>query len=188
MAAVVRTPSENAVDNIKQWMRAKGIGQQELADRLTRIDSSPDDPENKTVWHRRTVDRLLKGQRRIDLNEVYSIALALDVTVGMILFPDAPEGASSGVFLIGGMPPVGNWEMTAMLAKPAEVVSQPSVGIGGWDTDEPLTWVRKPSATDHALQVLKSAYEAAHPGIDMSDASGGDVLRWAEEQGAEVDP
>jgi transcriptional regulator with XRE-family HTH domain len=179
----------NAVDNIERWMRAKGIGQQELADRLTRFDSSPeDDSESESVWHRRTVNRLLNGQRRIDLDEVYSIALALDVTVGMILFPDAPEDSNSGVFRIGGMPPVGNWEMTAMLAKPAEVVSQPSIGIGGWDTDEPLTWVRKPSATDQALQVLKSAYEAAHPGIDISEAPAGDVLKWAEEQGAEVDP
>lgn len=186
MTEHARTPSENAVDNIRRWMQAKGISQQELADRLTRIDSESDvNPQN--VWHRRSINRLLNGKRRIDLDEVYSIALALEVTVGVILFPELVEGSDSDLFGIGGMPLVGDWEMKAMLAKPADMMSRPRIGVEGWATDAPLAWVRKPSVIAEKLNDLRSAYEEAHPGVEIDTVSGGDVLKWAEDQGADTD-
>lgn len=182
-----RTPSRNAVDNIKLWMDAKGIGQRELAERLTRIDRPQGtDSDSSKTWHRRSINRLLNQQRRIDVDELYSIALALEVTVGMILSPDVPNESASSPFRIGALPSVGDWEMTALLATPAEVMSQSRIGLAGWDTDAPLTWVRKSSAVAEAMEDLRRAYEAAHPGIDIDDASGGDVLRWAKDQGDEV--
>ena len=84
------------------------------------------------------------------------------------------------------MPSIGEWEMTALLARPTEVMSRPRVGVEGWDSDGPLTWVRKPSAMVEAVDGLRRAYEEAHPSIDMSEVDGGDVMRWAEEQGDEV--
>jgi transcriptional regulator with XRE-family HTH domain len=177
-----------AVDNIKRWMHVKGFSQQDLADRLTKVDSAPgSDPEFTRVWHRRSINRLLNGKRRIDLDDLYSIAVALDVTPVVILYPEPAEGTDSDLYRIGGMPPIGVWEMTALLAKPAEVISRPGVSVEGWDTDAPLVWIRKPSVITEKLNDLRSAYEEAHPGVEIATVSGGDILQWAEDQGADTD-
>jgi len=178
----------NAADNIKRWMRVKRISQQDLADRLTKIDREPgSDPESRRVWHRRSINRILNGQRRIDLNDLYSIAIALDVTAATILYPEPAEGTDSELFQIGGMPPIGDWEMTALLATPADMMSRPRIGVEEWDTDAPLVWVRKPSVIAEKLNDLKSAYEEAHPSAEIDTVSGGDILKWAEDQGAVED-
>jgi hypothetical protein len=187
MSDQARTPSRNVVDNINRWMKAKGIGQQALTERLTRIDQVHGTAsESSKTWHRRSINRLLNQQRRINIDELYSIALALEVNVGMLLFPEVPDDAESDRFQIGGLPSVGEWEMAAMLAKPAEVMSRPRVGVEGWDSDGPLVWIRKPSAMVEAVEGLRRAYEEAHPGISIDEVRGGDVLKWAEDQGAEV--
>jgi transcriptional regulator with XRE-family HTH domain len=188
LTSEARTPSMNAVDNIKRWLSVKGFSQQDLADRLTKLDSTPgSDPEFTRVWHRRSINRLLNGKRRIDLDDLFSISIALDVTPVMILFPEPVEGTDSDLYRIGGMPPIGNWEMTALLAKPADVMSRPRIGVEGWDTDAPLVWVRKPSVIAEKLNDLKSAYEEAHPGVEIDKVRGGDILQWAEDEGARKD-
>ena len=182
-----RTPAENAVGNITRWMRAKGIGQQNLADRLTRIDRDLlASPGSTKSWHRRSINRLLNGQRRVDIDELYSIALALGVNVGMLLFPATQGESDSDLFRIGGLAPIGEWEMTALLARPTEVMSRPRIGVEGWESDGPLIWVRKPSAIAEALEGLRRAFEDAHPGVDIDEVNANDVLQWAEEQGAEM--
>jgi hypothetical protein len=182
-----RTPSENAVDNIKRWMTSGGIGQKQLADRLTRFEQdSAASPGSPRTWHRRSVNRLLNHKRRIDIDELYSISLVLGANVGMLLFPEPQDKPDSDRFRIGGMPSVGEWEMTALLARPTEVMSRPRIGVEGWDSDGPLTWVRKPSAMAEAVEGLRKAYEEAHPDINIDKVRGGDVLQWARDQGAEV--
>jgi transcriptional regulator with XRE-family HTH domain len=187
MGGKARTPSENAVDNIKRWMTSRGIGQQELANRLTKFEEdAAASPGSTRTWQRRSINRLLNHQRRIDIDELYAIALVLGANVGMLLFPEPQDKSDSDRFQIGGMPSIGEWEMTALLARPTEVMSRPRIGVEGWDSDGPLTWVRKPSATAEAVERLRRAYEEAHPRVDIDEVNSGDVLRWAEEQGADV--
>ena len=75
--------SEQFIENVKMVMEIKGISQQRLTDLLTLFTGK--------LWHRRSVNRMLNNQRRVDVDELSVIAVILECGVEDLL--------STGFFL-----------------------------------------------------------------------------------------
>jgi len=72
------TPNEITARNIATYRRWRGISQEELADRLIRLGHTSS---------RRSVSRLEAGEKQIDIDQVYAVALALETTVDKLITP-----------------------------------------------------------------------------------------------------
>ena len=82
------TPSDVVRENIRVYMRWRNLRQEDLAERMTVIGVGFDKKKGgKTAWYRRTIGQMLNGHRRIDVDELFGLAVALETTVGALLSP-----------------------------------------------------------------------------------------------------
>ena len=192
------TPSDVVAANIRVYMRWRGLTQKGLAQRMTVIGMGLGTQDGgRTMWYQRTIGQILTGHRRIDVNELFGLAVALEVTVGALLSPLIDEIADfDAEYRVGDLESLGFSDFEILVEDLAERESRPRLVLDGWsgeDSPQKLPqWSKKPSpvekAASDAVRDLKSAYEAAHPGIKIETVSASDILQWAEDQRAEPDP
>jgi transcriptional regulator with XRE-family HTH domain len=131
------TPSDVVIENVKVYMRWRDLNQEDLADRMTMIGMGFDKKGGgKTTWHRRTVGQMLNGHRRIDVNELFGLALALETTVGALLSPGVEAFINFDVqYRIGDLEPLPVHRFTTLLESPKEKASRPRLVIGDWSPE-----------------------------------------------------
>src|SRR5437660_426462 len=74
-------PSEIVADNVRRWRKNRGMDQQALADRMAELMG-----EGKKV-DRTTVVRIEAGNRRVDVDDLALLAVALNVPLPVLLLP-----------------------------------------------------------------------------------------------------
>lgn len=79
--AVVAGPSAKRVaDNVAKWRKARQLQQRDLSDKLTEVGR----PMLPTV-----ISKIERGERRIDVDDLVALSLALDVSPLALLLPTA---------------------------------------------------------------------------------------------------
>lgn len=140
-----QTPQQIVVGNMDRFLADwRGMAQDKLALRMRSMGFR---------WHRRTVFEVLRGRRRINIDELYGLALALETTVGALLspligvdFPDRPKGTCQ----IGtGIDPLDPLIFDRLRKLPDMAMYHGDLALTGWpvdDDDESVpTWKRPPS-------------------------------------------
>jgi transcriptional regulator with XRE-family HTH domain len=152
----VLTPSENTVANVKTVMRWRGLHQEDLADRMASLGHE--------AWrHRRTINRMLNNQRRIDIDELFALALALETTAGTLLAPDISKGRIvdfDAAYVISQLDPIREPDFARLVKVASDPLTPPSV-IVDWDrpdAGEPM-WKSNPGFLDRFDSAIRSALE-----------------------------
>lgn len=183
------TPGQLVVRNVKIYMERARLTQTELAERLTAIGVGMERSDGATTrWHRTSIGRLLAGDRRIDVDELFALAVALETTVGALLSPRLLEITEQSSFALGAIEGRLDWESyETLLHSPLERISSEEVGLAGWPSEEgeTLEWVRRPGAIRRALGDAKTRFESDHPGETIEEASAIEVLKYLESLGEE---
>lgn len=79
--AVVAGPtSKRVADNVAKWRKARQLQQRDLSDKLTEVGR----PMLPTV-----ISKIERGERRIDVDDLIALSLALDVSPLALLLPTA---------------------------------------------------------------------------------------------------
>lgn len=169
------TPTDNLILNIKTLMKWRGLSQQAVADAME---------IQGFAWYRKTVNRVIAGERPVRVDELYGLALVLETTVGTLLSPDiASEGAPMEFprqsYGIGVMPPIHADEFAKLLDVPVNKVALPVVGVRGWSPSFLLdgkpqwkSWVTATVMTDLVEVLANSGWKhvdeflAAHPNAE----------------------
>lgn len=94
-------PPEVLKENVEWMMERRRLSQESLALRMQSLGFG---------WYRRTVNRLLRGERRLGFDELLGLALALDTTAGMLTGPSIAESLEGspfdGSYEIGVLPEI----------------------------------------------------------------------------------
>ena len=124
------TPTENVTRNMNSLMTWRNLSHQSVADAMETLGFS---------WWRKTVHRVLAGERQIPVDELYGLALVLDTTVGALLTPDiTSEGGVPDIeiptqqYQIGLMPSIGPETFRKLLDVPDDRVARSDVGVHSW--------------------------------------------------------
>ncbi len=186
------TPSQIVAQNIRRYMKTAGLTQADLAGRLSDIGegmsrTNDEDPG----WHRATLGRLFSGERRISVNELFALALAVETTVAALLTP--PDGAGEpDSFTVGKIPSsFDRSEYLTLLHRPEERVSKDELGLEGWsNTNEDRRrpqWTMRRSAIRRAIEGARGAFERDHPGRSLDDVPAFEVVDYLESLAEEGD-
>ena len=181
------TPSEVVAANIRVYMKWRGLTQKELAERMTLIGMGlATQSGGRTVWHQRTVGQILTGQRRIDVNELFGLAVALEVTVGALLSPTVDEVADfDAEYFIGDLDPLGFRDFEILLKDLSERESRPRLALSDWsggdDSHSMPRWVKKLNPDEQAFLDSLATFEAKHPEFDRDNVSLSEVVRLLNE-------
>jgi transcriptional regulator with XRE-family HTH domain len=171
------TPSEVVLANIQVFMRWRGLTQEDLANRMTsnglRFDKKSG---GRTKWHRRTVGQMLNGERRIDINELLGLAVALETTAGALLSPRIGGVLDIGMrYVIGDLDPIGFNDLLLLLTDPEEKELRPRLVIEQWPTGQEAEsvpkWVDQKALFNEKLAVAIEEFRSSHPeaSTDVSD-------------------
>ena len=178
-------PSELVARNIRTYMRLARITQTELAQRLAATGVGMDKSDGtQPKWHRTSVSRLLAGDRRVDIDELFAVALAVETTVGALLSPDT-QGGDELEFSLGAVEaPFDRDSYVTLLHTPLERVSKEELALEGWldrygDPTRP-TWTKRQSSIRQALQAVQQPFEQDHPGVKIDDIPASKVLDYLE--------
>ena len=76
------TPSQNLIRNIKLFMTWRSLRHPDVARAMNTIGFP---------WHRKTVYRVLGGERPVHMDELYGLALVFETTVSGLLDPATAE-------------------------------------------------------------------------------------------------
>ena len=124
------TPTENVVRNMDSLMTWRSLSHESVAKAMKKLGFS---------WWRKTVHRVLAGERQIPVDELYGLALVLDTTVGALLTPDiTSEGGVPDIeiptqqYQIGLMPSIGPERFRKLLDVPDDRVARSDVGVHSW--------------------------------------------------------
>lgn len=196
-------PSDVVLANVRVYMRWRGLTQKEVAKRMTDIGMGFDKEEGgKTEWHRRTVGQMLSGKRRIDVNELFALAVALETTVPALLSPHIGGIVDFDVeFCIGELDPLRISDFEILLEDPPEKEARPLLVIGAWPTglsdvsptrrkvllamDGPR-WARQRTPFAQKLFDDLEALRVRYPNVDFDRATGAEILALVEEDSQEV--
>jgi transcriptional regulator with XRE-family HTH domain len=74
-----RFPSEIVADNVRDIRAARRLTQADLSERMVVLGCNG--------WHRATASEVERGMRSVSVDELFALALALDVTVSKLLDP-----------------------------------------------------------------------------------------------------
>lgn len=119
-------------------MSWRNLTQAELADRMNRAGAgSETGTGGRTSWYGKTVSNILSGSRRIDVDELYLLANALETTVGALLTPDAADQSEVPAFprktyQIGDLEPLQRESFLALLDVPEPHEQRPEVAVLSW--------------------------------------------------------
>src|SRR5690606_33525703 len=91
--------SEAVAENVRRWRLARGLDQQGLADRLAELGWGAD---------RTTVTRIEKGTRKVTVDELGVLALAVNIPLPLLLLP-VHDGTPVTLTPDGPMEPVNPW-------------------------------------------------------------------------------
>ena len=134
-------------------------------------------------WHRTSVSRLLAGERRVDIDELFAVALAVETTVGALLSPDT-ESDDEGEFSLGQIEdPFDRESYTTLLHTPTERVSKDELALDGWPEEDETTrptWTKRPSSIRQTLEAASHQFEQDHPGASIDDVPASEVLEYLE--------
>jgi transcriptional regulator with XRE-family HTH domain len=98
--------SEVVGDRVRQARGLHGLSQQEVADRMDLLGHR---------WVRQTVARVETADRNLTVDELVSLAAALQTSVGYLLSPRSPaEPLTSEPVDIGGPDPLGGDELSSL--------------------------------------------------------------------------
>jgi hypothetical protein len=118
-------------------------------------------------WDRKTVARVLKGQRRIHVDEVYALAVCLETTATILIAPiDRAEMARNGQtpdIEVGFLRPVLPTTARGLFSdEPTELLKVPPVTVV-WESDNVLPrWkLQDRYGDDEAVHVMASQLDAA---------------------------
>jgi hypothetical protein len=122
------TPTENVIRNMNALMTWRNLSHRSVAETMDTLGFS---------WYRKTVHRVLSGERPIRLEELYGLALVLDTTVGALLAPDITSDGEvpeipGETYQIGAMPPISAERFRKLLDVPADKLARSGVGVHGW--------------------------------------------------------
>jgi hypothetical protein len=125
------TPTENTIRNMDALMTWRSLSHQSVAEAMDVLGYS---------WYRKTVHRVLSGERPIRVDELYGLALVLDTTVGALLAPDITSDGDvkefpGETYRIGAMPPIGAERFRKLLDVPDDKLARSDVGVHGWAPD-----------------------------------------------------
>jgi hypothetical protein len=141
------TPTENVIRNMNALMTWRSLSHQSVADAMDMLGFS---------WYRKTVHRVLSGERPIRVDELYGLALVMDTTVGALLAPDITSDGEvveipGETYRIGLMPPIGAERFRKLLDVPDGKLARSDVGVHGWApsflVDGMPRWKAWPSAS-----------------------------------------
>lgn len=120
---------EAVAQNIEQLRESRNFSYAELSRRLTEL-GRPIAPLGLT--------RIRDGQRRVDVDDVVALALALDVSPSTLLLPPAPDEGANGNALVterGGCYPrrqIWNWLISEAPIDAPESIGLPSRSVVGF--------------------------------------------------------
>ena len=200
------TPSDVVVANVRVYMQWRGLTHEDLADRVTTIGMGFGKKKGgRTVWHRRTVGQMLSGQRRIDVNELFALAVALETTVPALLSPHVGGIVDFDTeYRIGDLDPLAVSDFEILLEDLAEKEVRPRLVLDGWPTVNhelsPMTqkrlkylgqqdgprWARQRSPLAQKLVDDLEELKARHPEFDFDNATALEVIAFAEQDSQEA--
>jgi hypothetical protein len=172
------TPAENLVRNVEAFMTWRGLNQGAVADAMATLGFT---------WYRKTVHRVLGGERPIRVDELYGLAVVFETTVGALLSPDIAAGVTAETmangYRIGKMAPIHSISFLKLLEVPDDRLERAEIGVRSWSPDDFVDdvpqWKPWPFASpDNQLTVMLRAsgwdtlddFLAAHPaGHDVFD-------------------
>ena len=181
------TPSKVVTENIKVYMRWRNLRQEDVAERMTVIGAGFNKKKGgKTAWYRRTVGQMLNGHRRIDVDELFDLAVALETTVGALLSPHVGKIVNfDAAYRIADLVPLSVLDFEILLQDLPERHARPRLVLSGLPTrTDPLGdlhWVKEKNETEQALVVAIDAFKLAHPEIDVDTASGREIFAIIED-------
>jgi hypothetical protein len=125
------SPADVASRNINLLLDARGLSNGRLAQRMRTVGFS---------WDRKTVARVLKGQRRIHVDEVYALAVCLETTATILIAPiDRAEMARHGQtpdIQVGLLRPLLPTTARGLFSdEPTDILRIPPVTVA-WESDK----------------------------------------------------
>ncbi len=165
------TPSEVVLENAEVFMKWRGLTQEDLADRMTWIGMGfKKKGGGRTRWHRRTIGQMLNGERRLDVDELFALAVALETTVGALLSPISGGGLDLGSrYGIGDLDPIGSQDFRLLLTEPEEKEPRPRLVIEAWpigrDPEGVPKWVDQKALFNEMLSAAVEEFKANHPEV-----------------------
>ena len=186
MSLTPKTPSEVLATNLKSFMDLRGgMTQEELADSMSALGFS---------WHRRTVNRVIRAEQQVRLNELFALAPILETTAVNLLSPRGPEDIMSfdqTYQLSSALEPIRQPEYEIVLNQNVRGSDKPDVGVVGLPTlnhpDSVPKWRRRMSEVQ--LRVAHAFAEAQEqfPDLDFETSSVKDVLTAIEKSSPKGD-
>jgi transcriptional regulator with XRE-family HTH domain len=156
------SPADVASRNIELLRNARGLSNGRLAQRMRTVGFS---------WDRKTVARVLKGQRRIHVDEVYALAICLETTATILIAPiDRGEMARHGQtpdIQVGMLRAVLPSTARGLFSdEPTELLTVPPVTVA-WESDKVLPrWkLQDGYGHDEMAHVMASQLDAADVSI-----------------------
>lgn len=176
------SPTNVVAENVKVFMRLRNFRQEDLAERMTLIGVGFDKGGGgKTGWYRRTVGKMLGMDRRIDIDELFGLAVVLETTVGALMSPHV-DGVIDfdAEYVIADLEPLGVSDFEILLHDLPDGQTRPRLVLSGLptrtETPGELHWVKKLNESEQAMANAMTAFKLAHPDIDMDTASANEVL------------
>lgn len=128
-------PPEALKENVEWMMERRRLSQESLALRMQSLGFS---------WYRRTVNRLIRGERRVTFGELYALALALDTTAGMLIGPSIAESLEGtpfdGSYEIGVLPGISALDYASLSTRvPGAPDSLPTMRVEWPESDAAAT-------------------------------------------------
>lgn len=119
-------------------MSWRNLTQAELAERMNKAGAGTETGTGgRTSWYGKTVSNILSGSRRIDVDELYLLAIALETTVGALLAPEIENQSDVPTFphpkyQIGAMKPLQRESFRTLVQIPEPHEKRPNVGVLSW--------------------------------------------------------
>jgi hypothetical protein len=134
---------------------------------------------------------MLSGERRIDVNELFALAVALETTVPALLSPQVGGIVDFDmVYRIGVLDPLGVSDFEILLEDLAEKEARPRLVLGSWPTGEQESdgprWVKQKTPIEQSIADAMEALKARHPGFDFDKATVSEIFALAEEDSQEA--
>jgi len=158
------SPSQNLLENLSWFMKDREVSQEELSRRMRVLGFG---------WHRRAVNRILKGDRRIDVEELVALAVCLETTAAMLLRPNGPVDVVNldQRFKVGTAATLSGAEYSQLLLQVHPRDRTADKRLVNFPSEEPaeepiawedtLSWMR-----EQIVRLAREQYLIAHPESD----------------------
>ena len=175
------TPEQLVVENIKAFMKARGVGRSELGKRLNDLGF--------TSWrHAKTVRNLLDDERSLRVNELFAMAAALNTSILALtspktlteVFPSKGEPAMQvGEVVRGRQAYESIWLGATTITSPHD-----HLDWAAWEPGEKPLWVNRRLRENKRLIELfeQRGFSAPAPAEELTTAQAIDIFRILEEQ------